>query len=104
MGTFMRELMEIALTHDMIVMTVILVFIILGVMFLFSTVRRFVILGVMLLLSTVRRIKVEPERVSLFDLKSCDICYRGPYHGEKLGGWKNVEGLCVCSDCSSDFP
>lgn len=89
MSTFIRELMEMALTHDTIVMTVILVFVILGVMFLFSTVRR---------------TKVEPERVLLFDLKSCDICYRGPYHGEELGGWRYVEGLCVCSDCSSDFP
>ncbi len=89
MSKFMHELMEMALTHDTIVLTVLLVFVILGVMFL---------------LSTVRRSKVELEQVLLFDLKSCDICYRGPYHGEKLGGWRYVKDLCVCSDCSSDFP
>lgn len=85
----MRELMEMSLSHDTIVMTVLLVF---------------VILGIMLLIATLRRTKPEPERVLLFDLKSCDICYRGPYHGENLGGWKEVEGFCVCSECVSEFP
>ena len=92
----MHELIQMALTHDMIIMTVILLF---------------VILGVMLLISTVRRARVKPERVlsrfhnlDAWSLKSCDICYRGPYDGEKLGGWRYVEDLCVCSDCSSNFP
>ncbi len=89
MSAFMHELMEMALTHDTIVMTVLLVF---------------VILGVMLLTATLRRTKTEPERVLSFDLKSCDICYRSPYHGEKLDGWRCAEGFCVCADCSPDFP
>ena len=83
----MKELMEMALTHDTIVMTVVLVFVILGALWLTAIFRR-----------------TRVERSFAFELKSCDLCYRSPYHGEELGGWKNAQGFRVCSDCANEFP
>lgn len=87
MSKFIHELMEMALTHDTIVMTVVLMFVILGVLWLTALLRR-----------------THIELSSVFELKSCDLCYRSPYHGEELDDWRNVQGFRVCSDCANEFP